>query len=40
MQTLKLMAKIIAAFMMVAGTLLIMLAINGVYQTGMAMGTQ
>ncbi len=40
MKTLKTMAKIIAGILMVIGTCLIMVAINGVYQTGMSMGSQ
>jgi type II secretory pathway component PulF len=40
MRTLKTIAKIIAGVLMIVGTSLIMVAINGVYQTGMAMGSQ
>jgi type II secretory pathway component PulF len=39
-KTLKVIAKIIAGILMIIGTLLIMTAINGIYQTGMTMGTQ
>jgi len=40
MHTLKVIAKIIAGILMIVGTSLIMTAINGVYQTGMSMGSQ
>lgn len=40
MKTLKMIAKIIAGVLMIVGTMLIMTAINGVYQTGMSMGSQ
>lgn len=40
MKTLKIMAKIIAGILMIVGTGLIMVAISGVYQTGMSMGSQ
>lgn len=40
MKTLKTIAKIIAGILMIIGTCLIMVAINGVYQTGMSMGSQ
>jgi len=40
LKTLKLIGKIIAGILMVVGTCLIMVAINGVYQTGMSMGSQ
>lgn len=40
MKTLKTIAKIIAGVLMIIGTMLIMVAINGVYQTGMSMGSQ
>lgn len=40
MSTLKLMGKIVGGILMVIGMLLIMVAINGVYQTGMSMGSQ
>jgi type II secretory pathway component PulF len=40
LQTLKTIAKILAGILMIVGTCLIMIAINGVYQTGMSMGSQ
>lgn len=40
MKTLKIIAKIIAGVLMIVGTSLIMVAINGIYQTGMSMGSQ
>lgn len=39
-KTLKIMAKIVAGILMIIGTFLIMIAISGVYQTGMSMGSQ
>ncbi len=40
LKTMNLLAKIVAGVLMVVGMGLIMVAINGVYQTGMAMGVQ
>ncbi len=40
MATLKLMGKIVGGLLMVVGMLLIMVAINGIYQTGMSLGNQ
>ena len=40
MKTVSVIAKIIAGILMVVGMGLIMVAINGVYQTGMSMGSQ